>query len=398
MDLELVMISHQSLNTKGGVSLHLVQLAEAIARLGVELEMVAPASDSVKPSPSFPFRITPIALSSPLVTMRVLEYSQKVCKYMAEREKRPDAIHASQWSSYFLVRNLCKSGVPVVSKFHGTYRYAQLARRQSGALPFPASIRELAGSVLYLHAEKTVAKRSAGIIFISTSVRNEVESITRGHLGKNSRIIYNGVDTRRFRPLNSLRFRDIYGLSSSDSVLVYVGRLDPLKGVDRLILVARRLMSKYSHLKVFIAGTGEQTYTDYLASIAKPRENFIFAGWVDQDKLAEIYAMADVVVAPSNYAAGNNVLEAMACGKPVVVVPGSGFPELVKHQQTGFVVNGVSLESCLGLLLEGKKDALGRVGKAAREFVERNLTWEKTAIRTIEFLQRTIEQRENTPT
>jgi len=384
------MISHQSLSTLGGVPLHIHQLAEALVDLGVRVDVVAPAPQMGEQGISCRFPLTTIRLSSPLATGRAVEFCYKVHRRITERKRRPDAIHASQWSGYIIGRHAYGAGIPVVTKFHGTMFYGALARIRSRELRCPAIFAEAGGALFYLHAERTVARNSQGLIFISASVRREVESMTLGRIAGNSCIIYNGVDTAKFRPLDTTNLRERYGLTEEDRIVLYVGRLTPTKGVSRLILSSARLMSKYKNLKVVITGTGKHSYVTRLLTAARPRRNFIFTGWVDHDKLPEIYGLADIVVAPSVYAAGNVVLEAMACAKPVIAPPGSGFAELVRPFETGLIPDSTDIESCLAFALENN-ESLRRMGKNARAFAERNLSWSKTALETIEFVRAVAE-------
>lgn len=359
--------------------------------MGVKLEVIAPLStstDRILPHP-FPVASIPVTASAPIV--RSLEFSYKVYRYLEQRKKKVDAIHGSQYSPYLLVGRQREIKAPVITKFHGTTWYGALVRLHNRTKGFAASLRELAGASALLHAERTLAVKSAGLIFISSSVKREVESMTRGSICETNRVIYNGVDISKFAPLSTVASRSKYALSGADKVVLYVGRLDPLKGVDKLILVSKQLMTEHDGLRVIIAGAGEESYLARLNSMARPHDRFLFTGWIDQSHLPEIYSLADVVVAPSEYSAGNTVLESMACAKPVVVTPGSGFSELVKDLETGFVTDDAHMRSCLAFALSDPS-RLERVGRAARVFVERNLSWEKTALNTVEFVQEVREK------
>ncbi len=389
MDLKLAMISSQPFSTMGGLPLELFQLGEALVSLGVDLDVIVPASEPSSEDLSYPFRVTSVGLKGPPEIVRSLEYCYRVYKYIEQLRTRPDAVHGSQWSPYFLVRRQRDINLPIVTRFHGTSWYGALTRVQSGTVGPFASLRELAGATMYLHAEKTVAARSTGLTFLSASVKREVESMTGRKIAKSSCVIHCGVNVRKFRPLDGRTFRGRYGISTADRVALYVGRLDPLKGVDRLILASGRLMSRNRDLRLVIAGAGERSYMARLLSLAKPRNRFVFTGWIGHDELAEVYAAADIVVSPSYYSDGNVVLEAMACGKPVLVVPGSGFSELVNDSVTGFVVNG-DMESCLESTLCNEK-MLRRVGRAARVFAVDSLSWKKAALKTLEFIRGMME-------
>jgi spore coat protein SA len=243
---------------------------------------------------------------------------------------------------------------------------------------------------LYDHIECEVAEKSDGLIFIHGSVKREVEVITHNKLCRNMCIIHNGVDAKNFKPRDVSELKHKYGLSEKDKVLLFVGRLEPLKGVHTFIRVAKRLSRDHPSLKIMIVGDGHPSYIRVLKELAKSKDNFIFTGWVEHDKLPEIYCLADIFVSPSPYSSGNNLLEAMACGKPVVAVRGLGFEELIEHGKTGFIVDSINieynLERCLRSVLYNE-ELLSHIGKNARSFVEENLSWEKTALKTVKFIQ-----------
>jgi glycosyltransferase involved in cell wall biosynthesis len=395
--LKLAVVSHQSLSTLGGISVHIRQLAEALTDLGVEVEVIAPVSKPARQYTSYSFEIMPIPLTSKLKTMRILEYSYKVFEYLAENRKMFDAVHGSQWSMFFPCLRKHRIKLPLVTKFHGTVLFG--IKTRLALSPFPLfHIGDLLALPMYNYIESSIATMSDGLIFVNNSVRKEVEVLTHHILPSKIRTIYNGVDTDKFKPLGAIsELRYKYGLSDEDIVLLYVGRLEPLKGIHRIINVGKKLLSDNFKIKILIVGDGDKIYIKYLHSIAKPKDKFIFLGWMPHNKLTEIYNVSDVFVSPSPYSSGNNILEAMACGKPVVAVRGLGFDELIKHNKTGFLIDNINaehnLEKCLKNILVDKK-LLEEIGKNARLYIKENLSWEKTAEQTIKFIKDILNEKD----
>jgi glycosyltransferase involved in cell wall biosynthesis len=99
-------------------------------------------------------------------------------------------------------------------------------------------------------------------------------------------------------------------------------------------------------------------------------------------------------VSPSLYEAlGNTILEAMACGKPVVASNVGGLKELIKPCETGFLVDIQDIEEQLIkylTILLSDDDLARKMGENGYKFVVKNFSWEKTAIQTINFIDEMI--------
>lgn len=202
-----------------------------------------------------------------------------------------------------------------------------------------------------------------------------------------TRVIYGGADPDRFHPEPEV---------PRDGVL-YVGRLTPHKGVDRLL----RALPPRTRLTV--VGTGghdpdppERDYPQLLHRLAWGRD-VRFAGAVPDADLPELYRRAAVFVLPTvnetcygrriaiTELLGLSLLEAMASGTPVVASRVGGLPEVVRHGETGFLVTPgdvAELRERVAQLAGDPRLAL-RMGTAAREDVLARFTWAKTAERCI---------------
>jgi glycosyltransferase involved in cell wall biosynthesis len=202
-------------------------------------------------------------------------------------------------------------------------------------------------------------------------------------------VIYGGVDPARFRP-------DPENAGERDGVL-YVGRITPHKGLDRLVRALPRGAS------LTVAGSAghdrqppERDYPVLLRRLATGRP-VRFVGCVDDDDLPVLYRRASVFVLPTvettcfgrsvavTELLGLSVLEAMASGTPVVASRTGGLPEVVCDGETGFLVppGEVSeLHDRIDLLLRDAALAR-RMGSAARARVLDRFTWEATAQRCL---------------
>jgi D-inositol-3-phosphate glycosyltransferase len=163
-----------------------------------------------------------------------------------------------------------------------------------------------------------------------------------------------GVDTSRFHPLEQSYARKVIGVPRDQKVILFAGRIEPLKGIDTLlraigILRERRPELSPRRLTVPIIGGDPSDEgvrsNDEMARLQALRTELglsdliTFLGAQDQDSLNFYFSAADCLVMPSHYESfGMVALEAMACGAPVIASDVGGLTQLVRHGETGLRV------------------------------------------------------------
>ena len=204
--------------------------------------------------------------------------------------------------------------------------------------------------------------------------------------------IYNGVDTLRFRPNLSSGLRQQMGWSQDEVVFGMVANFRPCKGHREFVQAAAIIAQRRPEARFVMAGAdgGEKD------SILRQVENLHLSHVVrtlDSDPCPEkIFAALDICVCTSHAEGFSNVLlEAMACGKPVIATQVGGNPEAIRHGESGFLVPEGEPQMVAGiaerlLLDEGLRRTIGMNG---RMWVERTFSL-KTMVRAHENLYREL--------
>lgn len=210
-----------------------------------------------------------------------------------------------------------------------------------------------------------------------------------GQIGANStkgHIILYGVDPAKFKPDQSqnLELRKKYGISEDKIVILSVGRLVAKKGFLYLI-EATDIIKKNNNFIVVIVGEGSQRKELENKIKAKHLENFfILPGWIDYQNLVNYYNLGDIFILPSIRDQGGNLddqsvalVEAMACGRPVVTSNFPGYKLVVKEGKNGFLVsekNSTSIAQALKKLIDSKK-LRNKMGRKSLNMVIKHFTW-----------------------
>src|SRR5262245_10437538 len=207
--------------------------------------------------------------------------------------------------------------------------------------PFVVSAR---GSDINLFSEfrlirpliRRVLRRANGLIAVSHSLKDRM--LRLGCCSDNLALIGNGVDQQKFMPRPRLAMREKLGLPSNRPIALTLGHLDENKGFHILIEAVARLRS--SGLMLMIVGRGpRRSHLESQIRESGLSENVKLIGTVPHDELSSWYSAADVFcLASLREGCPNVVLEAMACGCPVVATRAGGIPELVISPAFGTLV------------------------------------------------------------
>jgi phosphatidylinositol alpha-1,6-mannosyltransferase len=233
------------------------------------------------------------------------------------------------------------------------------------------------------------------LTFLGEFTKNEISKSLSKKAKANMVQIAPGIDTDKFKPVDSSALRAELGLAEKE-VIVSVGRLVPRKGQDKLIKALPIILKARPDAHLLFVGSGG--YLKSLENLIVERnlqKHVTFVGRVNYDELTKYICVGDIFAMPSrSRLAGLEVeglgivyLEASACGLPVLAGDSGGAPDAVQQGVTGLVVNGLDVAAIADgaiKLLEGDRPAMA---KAGREWAVAKWDWEIWAKRFNQLLE-----------
>ncbi len=373
----------------GGMNVYVRDLTRQLGKDGVQVDVFTRSQDEHVPhvlhdlgygnrvvhvpaGPEVPLLKQELAGYLPDFTAGIIEFAQvKSLQY--------DIIHSHYWMSGITARDLKAAwNAPVVHMFHTLGVMKQRVARSF----------EATEGVYRIQGEQEVLRIADRIIAATQAEVAQLEWLYQAGMN-NIVIIPPGVDISHFYPIPDDEAKEFIGVPPCEQMVLYVGRIEPLKGIDTLIqaiaiLHQRGLLVCLS----VIGGDGDLDQEEANVETLRLREMCVQAGVEDlvtflgkrsQDTLPYYYSAANAVVVPSHYESfGMVALEAMACGTPVVASQVGGLAFLVQDGQTGFTVpveDPHALADRLALLLQDE-ELRHKMGMQAAAF-SRKYSWEK---------------------
>lgn len=281
------------------------------------------------------------------------DFASNLERFKKQHNLRYDLIFSHYWLSGVAGLSLQQWWhVPHIAMFHtlGAVKNAVKAEAHVTAGDDEPELR--------VKMERSVVQKCHRII---ASTRQEREAITEYYGAEPEKIgvIPCGVNLDQFRALDRARARQHLGFDR-DRIILCVGRIDPLKGVDKLIKALPYL--RETGLRLIVVGGGEDSRREVeqlrgLARALEADDAVAFVGPVKHEQLIYYYNAADICVVPSYYESfGLVALESLACGTPVVATDVGNHRSVIRQGETGYVVKDNSprrLAEKIALLLAG---------------------------------------------
>ena len=364
----------------GGMNVYARQLAIALGNSGVDVDIFTRDHTEAEPKINeIAARVRVIHLpGGPVGTPvdglfpHLPEFSQALLEFQRENGLTYQAVHSHYWLSGWVGQHLTSQWqVPHVLTFHTL----ALIKMQSRAGESEPAVRQQTERELMASVDRIVA--------FSPHERDAMVRLYQAD-ATSIELIPCGVDLALFRPLDQQEVREKLGLNG-EKVLLYVGRLEPLKGLELLLHTAAQLQT-CEQIRVLVVGggTGRDQEIDRMRDLARRLnvdEVFDFVGRVDQQDLPLYYNAADVCVVPSFYESfGLAALESMACGTPVVATRAGGLSTIIQHGRTGYLKSWRCPEAFASSLemIISSRNLQHSMGLAARRRAE-GLSWDNVA-------------------
>ena len=214
---------------------------------------------------------------------------------------------------------------------------------------------------------KCALEKANAIHFTTEDEKGKVSSFVK--LSNESFVVPNGIDLNLFNtlPIKNL-FKDKYPILKNKKYILYLGRINKQKGLDILLESFQELVKKFEDLILVVAGPDNDDYRNEMERWLKNRNlssKVLFTGILKGDDKLSAYVDAELFVLPSYFENfGMSVVEAMACGTPVVISSRVGIYKEVEQSKSGIVVetNPGSLFDGINMLLNNaslKKEIAG---------------------------------------
>lgn len=255
------------------------------------------------------------------------------------------------------------------------------------------------GSDVYLSSfeklfKKAVLKNSDATIALTNNMKIAMQTI----YDKSISVIPNGCDPNKFEKLSKRDLRDKLKIKEDEKIMIFVGRLHPIKGLHYLIEAMRIIHQRYPKSRLLIVGDGEdRNNLENLVKKLNLNKYVTFIGIVPNETVPGYMVAADVFVLPSLSEGFPTVtLEAMASGIPIVATTVGGVPEIIKDGENGFSVEPRNSEEIAEkVLLLLNKDELRKIISEKNTEEVKRYRWESIAIRLEEVYFRVVSAYEN---
>lgn len=384
----------------GGMNVYVRELARELGRRGLAVDVFTRSQDPHIPRvhwfgenarvihiPAGPER----PLDKHILWRYLPDFAREVRRRAEEEHLHYDLLHSHYWLSALVARRLREEGwkVPIVHMFHTLGAAKETFGRERG---YREDHRRL-------QAEEEIVHDVEAIVAATPLERDQLVEYYRAP-AERIHVIPPGVNLERFRPIPKEEARAHVGTPCEPCeeahMLLYVGRMDPLKGVDDLLramaYVVRDLPDDWAcrTCLALVGGDAEsndEALRQEMDRLERLKEELglrplaTFLGRRDQDELPYYYSAADICIVPSHYESfGMVALESLACGTPVVASRVGGLTYIVEDGETGFLVpwgDPLALANRISQLLQDCR-LRRRMGLYGMEMV-RKFSWTEIA-------------------
>ena len=324
--------------TYGGSGVVATELGKELAELGHEVHFISYALPhrltqfvenifyhevEVANYPLFEHQLYSLALTSKM--LEVIEYEQLDLLHVHYAIP-----HAT--SAYLAKQILNKNGsdIKVITTLHGT------------------DITLVGLEPSFLPLVKLSIEASDGVTAVSRFLKEK--TITNYHIDKEIEVIHNFIDAELYKPVCNQQFKARIA-PNNEKILIHTSNFRPVKRVSDTIRILEKVKKEIPTKLVLIGDGPDRSECERLTRELKLEKDVIFLG--KQDGLEDLLSVADIFLMPSQSESfGLSALEAMSCGVPVISSSVGGLPELIVHNQTGYIAEFADVDRMAKYALE----------------------------------------------
>ncbi len=323
----------------GGMSVYIRELAHELGKQGHSVDIYTRVHDPNDP------RIEELGKGVRLIHLRagkeariqkmdvyfsLPEFTFNLEKFWTENGLRYDIVFSHYWLSALVGKYLQKKWqIPYVTMYHTL-----------GAVKNNIGIGEGEPALRIVSERETVV--DCRRIIVATEKEKQDLIYYYNAIPERVGVVPCGVNMELFHPVDKKDARQVLGLND-EKILLFVGRIDPLKGIEQL-LKTMPLVKSSDNLRLIVVGGDENSRAELgelkkLAAELNIQKSVTFQGMVKQEQLPYYYSAADICVVPSYYESfGLVALESLACGTPVVAADVGDLKKIIRQGEAGYVV------------------------------------------------------------
>ncbi len=343
----------------GGQSVYILELGKHLARLGWKVDIFTRMTRKRTK------KVTRVAKNLNVIYLKAgpryetpkEKYFKKLPEFVANflhyKEKHKleySVIHGHYYNGGWVAGHIKKMlRVPMVQTFHtlGYIRHRALQKFVKEDLEMTPSLEER------IMAEKEAMKAADKIIATNPSEKQNIVRYYDFGLKDKIATLPCGVNFQKFKKIKKEKARVDRNFSPDEKIILYIGRIDPLKGIDVIIKslpsVIKEFAKRGEKVRFIVIGgkLGKRGNRDDIAEVEKLKQlakdfnvdkHVVFRGKRSQEKLRYYYSGADVFVTTPYYETfGMTALEAMRCGVPVIASNVGGFPTIIEDEKDGLL-------------------------------------------------------------
>jgi D-inositol-3-phosphate glycosyltransferase len=376
----------------GGMNIYVLELSKALSKKGYYLDVFTRSQSGQSPrivQVNDHLRVVhvPAGPEKPLSKKEIEQYIPEFLKhfyeFVADEKISYSVVSCHYYLSGIIGMDIKKTfGIPLIITFHTLGLMKNLVARSD----------EERENKERIETELQLVKEADLVVSTSETDAQYIQYLYDGNPEKIA-VLTPGVNLDLFHPTNKNEAKKKIGAKIDEKLILFVGRIEPLKGIDVLLYALKILLASEQMLKVcvwIVGGDISQDTSEWpkeLKKLSEIREvlgirtSVKFVGRKEQKELPVYYNAADLMVMPSHYESfGITAVEAMACGVPVITTDVTGVSNLIDKKHSFLIIsanNPIQTAQRITKLLCDEKE-YAKVSKSVVESVQ-DLSWDNAA-------------------